>query len=320
MHWTGYAVTCFGMVCIVLLLLIYLAMPLIPWLLLLSILSQTFSKYKDCKRSGYAYAMALADIHPPFSWTWLVQKADSEWNFPASSWAKMIFGRTAMIRFDCCSWFPGFGCGLRNLLVSNQVIGNQVMRLPSYFVSFVLVWQIGSSYEARIMFYGELKSTKSLRLPVRSSCGGHHELWYVQTVIVNVRILGLIGLHCCPREIFWEVAYRVWGFLCWFIVLCNLVGRHESTSREAMERPPHQKVGLAALLKHHLRDWLGILVMIALELVVYIAISPFHRFVDKVKMQEYMFPTGPDTVPTWTIGVCILCHGHMTLSSPACWR
>jgi hypothetical protein len=72
-----------------------------------------------------------------------------------------------------------------------------------------------------------------------------------------------------------------------------------------MERPPHQKVGLGALFKHHLRDWLGILVMIALELVVYIAITPFHRFVDKVKMQEYMYPTGPDTVPTWTIGVCI---------------
>ena len=70
-HWTGYAVTCFGMVCIVLLLLIYLAMPLIPWLLLLSILSQTFSKYTDCKRS---------DMHTLWRWqTFILPSLEIGW-------------------------------------------------------------------------------------------------------------------------------------------------------------------------------------------------------------------------------------------------
>jgi membrane-associated phospholipid phosphatase len=75
------------------------------------------------------------------------------------------------------------------------------------------------------------------------------------------------------------------------------LGRQPATER------PHHKVRLVQLIKHHLRDWLWIAVMIALEIIVYLLIPPFHRFVDETKMQEYKYPTGPDTVPTWSIGI-----------------
>ena len=79
--------------------------------------------------------------------------------------------------------------------------------------------------------------------------------------------------------------------------------------REPIERS-HQKVQLVQLIKHHLRDWLWVTVMIILETVVYFAIPPFQRFVDEHKMQEYMYPTSPETVPVWAIGVRVSFQSH----------
>jgi diacylglycerol diphosphate phosphatase/phosphatidate phosphatase len=80
--------------------------------------------------------------------------------------------------------------------------------------------------------------------------------------------------------------------------------------REPVERS-HQKVRLVQLIKHHLRDWVWIAVMIGLEVVLYVAVPPFQRFVDEEKMQDYKYPTGPDTVPVWSIGVSVfLERGH----------
>ena len=84
-------------------------------------------------------------------------------------------------------------------------------------------------------------------------------------------------------------------------------GWDDEVGREPMERPVH-KVRLMQLIKHHLRDWAWVAVMIGLEIAVYLAWTPFHRFVDETKMQEYKYPTGPDTVPTWSIGVPLFLH------------
>jgi membrane-associated phospholipid phosphatase len=64
-----------------------------------------------------------------------------------------------------------------------------------------------------------------------------------------------------------------------------------------------QKVTLVALIKHHLRDWLWVLVMIILELIMYFIIPPFHRFVNEPMMEDLMFPRKPETVPTWSVGI-----------------
>lgn len=79
-------------------------------------------------------------------------------------------------------------------------------------------------------------------------------------------------------------------------------GWDDDVGREPVERPLH-KVRLVQLIKHHLRDWLGVAAVIALEITVFLAIPPFHRFVDETMMQNYKYPTGPDTVPTWSIGI-----------------
>lgn len=63
------------------------------------------------------------------------------------------------------------------------------------------------------------------------------------------------------------------------------------------------KVSLVSLIKHHLRDWLWIGVMIALELIMYFIIPPFHRFVNEPMMEDLRYPRKPETVPTWSVGV-----------------
>jgi hypothetical protein len=82
-------------------------------------------------------------------------------------------------------------------------------------------------------------------------------------------------------------------------------GWEDDVGRAPVERPEHN-VRLLQLIKHHLRDWLWVGVMIVLELVVYLVWPPFHRFVSKTKMQEYLYPHSPETVPTWAIGVCMV--------------
>lgn len=79
-------------------------------------------------------------------------------------------------------------------------------------------------------------------------------------------------------------------------------GWEDDVGTEPVERPLYN-VKLLQLIKHHLRDWAGVAAMIAMEIVVYLAIPPFHRFVDETKMQDYLYPTQADTVPTWSIGV-----------------
>jgi diacylglycerol diphosphate phosphatase/phosphatidate phosphatase len=79
-------------------------------------------------------------------------------------------------------------------------------------------------------------------------------------------------------------------------------GWEDDVGRAPVERPEHN-VRLLQLIKHHLRDWLWVGVMIVLELVVYLVWPPFHRFVSKTKMQEYLYPHSPETVPTWAIGI-----------------
>jgi diacylglycerol diphosphate phosphatase/phosphatidate phosphatase len=73
-------------------------------------------------------------------------------------------------------------------------------------------------------------------------------------------------------------------------------------SRGPVDQPTTMgKVTLGALLKHHLRDWLWIGVMIVLEIIVYVVIPPFHRYIDAYTMQNYMYPSKGETVPTWSI-------------------
>ena len=66
------------------------------------------------------------------------------------------------------------------------------------------------------------------------------------------------------------------------------------------------KVTLVSLLRHHLRDWLWIVVMTILELIMYFVVQPFHRFVSESMMANYLYPVKPYTVPTWAVGVCQL--------------
>jgi membrane-associated phospholipid phosphatase len=63
------------------------------------------------------------------------------------------------------------------------------------------------------------------------------------------------------------------------------------------------KVSLVSLIKHHLRDWLWIGVMIALELIMYFIVPPFHRFVNEPMIEDLRYPRKPETVPTWSVGV-----------------
>lgn len=123
---------------------------------------------------------------------------------------------------------------------------------------------------------------------------------------VNVFALSLI-----IRELFFIVCgtlvivLRIWSWRCFscFPERQNDGWNEPDLGRQPATERPHHKVRLVQLIKHHLRDWLWIAVMIALEIIVYLLIPPFHRFVDETKMQEYKYPTGPDTVPTWSIGV-----------------
>ena len=41
--------------------------------------------------------------------------------------------------------------------------------------------------------------------------------------------------------------------------------------------------------------------MIILEIIVYVVIPPFHRYIDANTMQDYMYPSKGETVPTWSI-------------------
>lgn len=88
-------------------------------------------------------------------------------------------------------------------------------------------------------------------------------------------------------------------------MLFGFAGRHDINGPNGYNSQPtsSHKVGLLALIKHHLRDWLTIAVLIALELIMYLLIPPFHRFVNEPMMANYMFPRKGETVPTWLVGV-----------------
>lgn len=77
-------------------------------------------------------------------------------------------------------------------------------------------------------------------------------------------------------------------------------GRHHANG--GYDTSAH-KVTLISLVKHHLRDWLWIGVMIILELVDYFLIPPFKRFVNEPMMANLRFPHKGETVPTWSVGV-----------------
>jgi diacylglycerol diphosphate phosphatase/phosphatidate phosphatase len=77
-------------------------------------------------------------------------------------------------------------------------------------------------------------------------------------------------------------------------------GRHEANGYEGSTG---RKVTLVALIRHHLRDWLWIVVMAILELVDYFLIPPFKRFITATIVQNYRFPMKGETVPTWSVGV-----------------
>jgi len=79
-------------------------------------------------------------------------------------------------------------------------------------------------------------------------------------------------------------------------------GRPDGTNGPGTVASAH-KVTLFALIKHHLRDWLWIGVMIILELVDYFLIPPFKRFVNRSMMDDLRYPLKGETVPTWSVGV-----------------
>lgn len=60
------------------------------------------------------------------------------------------------------------------------------------------------------------------------------------------------------------------------------------------------------LFKHHLRDWVIIVIMAILEIIDYVLIPPYHRFVSEHNINNFTFPSNKYTVPTWSVLVRII--------------
>ncbi|XP_048228534.1 lipid phosphate phosphatase 1 isoform X2 [Ricinus communis] len=56
----------------------------------------------------------------------------------------------------------------------------------------------------------------------------------------------------------------------------------------------------AKVAKNHMHDWLILLLLGAIEIVLYI-IHPFYRYVGKDMMQDLKYPFQDNTVPTWSV-------------------
>jgi hypothetical protein len=66
------------------------------------------------------------------------------------------------------------------------------------------------------------------------------------------------------------------------------------------------KVSFWPLFKHHLRDWVIIVIMAILEIIDYVLIPPYHRFVSEHNINSFTFPSNKYTVPTWSVLVRII--------------
>ncbi|BBN18676.1 diacylglycerol diphosphate phosphatase / phosphatidate phosphatase [Marchantia polymorpha subsp. ruderalis] len=60
-------------------------------------------------------------------------------------------------------------------------------------------------------------------------------------------------------------------------------------------------ISTLALLKYHLKDWLMVVIIAGLEIVVYVVIPPFHRYVGEDIIENYEYPRKDFTVPTWSV-------------------
>lgn len=88
-------------------------------------------------------------------------------------------------------------------------------------------------------------------------------------------------------------------------------------SRGPME--PGTKVSLFSLFKHHLRDWIWIVIMACLEIVVYVVIPPFHRFIGESNISNYVYPSESATVPTWSVLVGSPYLPDHVINMTDCW-
>jgi diacylglycerol diphosphate phosphatase/phosphatidate phosphatase len=62
-----------------------------------------------------------------------------------------------------------------------------------------------------------------------------------------------------------------------------------------------RKVSFWPLFKHHLRDWVIIVIMAILEIIDYVLVPPYHRFVSEHNINYFTFPSNKYTVPTWSV-------------------
>ncbi len=67
-----------------------------------------------------------------------------------------------------------------------------------------------------------------------------------------------------------------------------------------------RKVSFWPLFKHHLRDWVIIVIMAILEIIDYVLVPPYHRFVSEHNINYFTFPSNKYTVPTWSVLVRII--------------
>ncbi|CAM6085549.1 unnamed protein product [Calypogeia fissa] len=88
------------------------------------------------------------------------------------------------------------------------------------------------------------------------------------------------------------------------------VGNADGYSATQRDRPGNPRTSIAEskndisfgkLLKHHLRDWLMVVVVAIVEIIVYVVIPPFHRFVSRFNIDDYRYPRETTTVPTWSV-------------------
>lgn len=72
-------------------------------------------------------------------------------------------------------------------------------------------------------------------------------------------------------------------------------------------------ISFPKLLKHHVRDWIMVILVAIVEVCVYVAIPPYHRFVGQFNIDDYRYPRKSTTIPTWTVLVSWTCFYCVSL-------
>ena len=60
----------------------------------------------------------------------------------------------------------------------------------------------------------------------------------------------------------------------------------------------------AKVARIHMHDWLILILLIVIDVLLNL-IEPFHRFVGEEMMTDLKYPLKDNTIPVWTVPVCI---------------